>query len=1257
LYCAYFNYNGYATSGSFFSGFPTAPEINFDATFETLGVCIPNVTLEVANMGSFDSIEWYFDDGNGFVPTGITSLQYTPTVSGTYKLIGILLCSNLTLESLEVPVSFCPDDNDNDGIINCTESYGNQDVNLSNISGGNLSVGNFTYTGFTSTIGNVATTPFVGTTDGTFMSETPSKNGTVETSVTYNLNFNSDLNLLLEYATSTSLGNGLINDDEEFKIRVPNNRTITLLDPDDQLLVDTDFDGIYESGVTQFSSFEIRFMRNGTSLALGSGTFSFSFNSVDTFTYIHKNNSESNANQATFKLTAACVPLDTDNDGVIDQLDLDSDNDGIPDIVENGGQLVNLLNVDNDVNGLDDVFDISSNPIDSDNDSVYDFYDLDSDNDGITDLIETGQLGTLSDTDLDGTVDFPNYGSNGWSDTAETAPDSNIIGYIPNDEDNDGIFSYIDLDSDGDSCSDVIEAGFSDANIDNILGDIIATVNNLGLVNNATDGYTIPNSDYIIAAPISITTQPIDTDICEASNASILIESYQINSYQWEFSNDGISWSTLSDGALYDNTTTNELIVLNTPLSLNNSFYRVKLDRTGNSCGLYSEEITLTVHSLPIVNSSVVLVQCDDEDLSTIGYSPFNLTEANNEISTNAANQNFSYFLTESAAISGDTNSPDFITNPTVYVNNTISVDTVWARVESQFGCARVSEIQLNVSSTAIPSTYQRVFNKCDDFLDINGNDNENNDDYDGISFFDFSSVTSEILAFIPAGQNPLLPRYFRNEADALAEINEITDISNYRNIGYPGTQQIYVRIDSDIVNDCLGLGAHITLNVEALPIANLVNIDAQCDDDQDGLFPFDTSQIESTILNGQTLTDVSISYIDGISGNTITSLPNPYLTGTQIMTIVVSNNITLDPNGPCTDETTLEFLVYDLPVANPVNIPTVCDGEDGLDYSDGFNNFDTSAIQSAILGTQTGMEIHYYNDLGQELSNPLPNPFNTDTQTITAQVVNPLNNTCYAETNLNFIVNSLPEFTIETPQIVCSSDPTFTIILDPIESNISEIFDYEWIYLNDGTLLSNASTLSVSTPGTYRITLTKTDGTNCSKFEDFFVDASETATITHEDITIIDFSDNNSISINNANNNLGLGDYEFSIDNEMTYQDEPYFDNLPPGFYNIFVRDKRGCGTVSIVVAVLGYPKFFTPNNDGVNDYWHIKGIETIPGTVVYIFDRYGKLLKTLSHTSSGWDGTFNGQLLNVDDYWFLAKIVKSNEAFKVKGHFTLKR
>ncbi|MGY8939066.1 MAG: IgGFc-binding protein, partial [Flavobacteriales bacterium] len=128
LYCAYFNYDGFATSGSFYSGFPSAPEINFTSNIQSLGDCVPNLTLDAANTDLFDSFDWLFDDetGTGFISIGITTSNFSPTLPGKYKLVGFISCSGLTFESAEVPVSLCPDDFDGDAIID------NLDVDIDN---------------------------------------------------------------------------------------------------------------------------------------------------------------------------------------------------------------------------------------------------------------------------------------------------------------------------------------------------------------------------------------------------------------------------------------------------------------------------------------------------------------------------------------------------------------------------------------------------------------------------------------------------------------------------------------------------------------------------------------------------------------------------------------------------------------------------------------------------------------------------------------------------------------------------------------------------------------------------------------------------------------------------------------------------------------------------------------------------------------------------------------------------------------------
>ncbi|VAV85031.1 hypothetical protein MNBD_BACTEROID02-921, partial [hydrothermal vent metagenome] len=105
---------------------------------------------------------------------------------------------------------------------------------------------------------------------------------------------------------------------------------------------------------------------------------------------------------------------------------------------------------------------------------------------------------------------------------------------------------------------------------------------------------------------------------------------------------------------------------------------------------------------------------------------------------------------------------------------------------------------------------------------------------------------------------------------------------------------------------------------------------------------------------------------------------------------------------------------------------------------------------------------------------------------------------------------------------------------------------------------------------------------------------------------------------------------------------------------YNVFVRDKEGCGKDSSEVTLLDYPKFFTPNNDGYNDFWQIRGISKYPTSEIFIFDRYGKLLKQLSPTEQGWDGSFIGKQMMSTDYWFTVKL---NNGRTFQGHFTLKK
>lgn len=161
-----------------------------------------------------------------------------------------------------------------------------------------------------------------------------------------------------------------------------------------------------------------------------------------------------------------------------------------------------------------------------------------------------------------------------------------------------------------------------------------------------------------------------------------------------------------------------------------------------------------------------------------------------------------------------------------------------------------------------------------------------------------------------------------------------------------------------------------------------------------------------------------------------------------------------------------------------------------------------------------------------------------------------------------------------------------------------------------------------------------------------------------------IDVLDTN-LSIDPDQNNIeifvdGNSSYEYAI-NGGEFQDDPIFLNVPPGVNTVIINDKNGCGTTEpIEFLVVGYPKFFTPNGDGMHETWNILGIETLDNPAVFVFDRYGKLLAQLSSTG-GWDGTFNGTPMPSSDYWFRFEYGEQDNGAIVaktrKTHFTLKR
>ena len=779
----------------------------------------------------------------------------------------------------------------------------------------------------------------------------------------------------------------------------------------------------------------------------------------------------------------------------------------------------------------------------------------------------------------------------------------------------------------------------------------------------------------------------------------------------------------------------------------------------------------LIVDPLPIITDTVELKQCDDD---TDGFSLFNLNEAASDISTNYLNETFVFYPSLLDA-ENDTNAFT-AAEALVFENRTVTTDVVWARAISSENCYRIAEVTIIVSTTGLPAAFQRNFSVCDDFLDIDGNDTANNDDNDGISAFDFSSVTAEVRALFPVSQQ-LTITYYRNQADALAELNAIADPSNYRNIGYPITQQIYIRVDSDLDNDCLGFGPYITLTVEPVTAQEVGDLEL-CDDLDDGdgfngiVQTFNLESQTAAILGTQDPSDFTVTYhnsaADALSGNAPIATPAMYensVPNLETIFVRVENNL----SGCFTAQTSFDIIVNPLPVANFVEDLEVCDDNTDGSAQNGFSqSFDLELQTAGILGTQDPAQftVTYHASLADAQAGALPlgSPFSNSvpfSQIIYARVYNSLtgcangisnfnaivnpepttenaSNLSYCDDDLDgddtngfvqnidldsqiteilgplqdpddfnvtfhetqtdatdgtdalsspytnttanqqtiyvrvenkdtqcvnddftfdVIVNPLPEFTVTSPQIVCLSGPDLTIFVE----NPAAVYDYVWTDPSGNEIIG--SQITISSGGLYTVTATTTNGTGCTRTREILVNESSVATITDADVTIVDDSDNNSITIDPTN--LGIGDYQYALIDEdgiqTSFQDLPFFENLQGGFYTIVVQDKNGCRpNAKLLVSVIEFPKFFTPNNDGINDTWAIKGANStfFPSAQINIFNRFGKIVAQIDIDTQGWDGTYGGKILASDDYWFSIMLVDRNGALRErKGNFSLLR
>jgi gliding motility-associated-like protein len=478
-----------------------------------------------------------------------------------------------------------------------------------------------------------------------------------------------------------------------------------------------------------------------------------------------------------------------------------------------------------------------------------------------------------------------------------------------------------------------------------------------------------------------------------------------------------------------------------------------------------------------------------------------------------------------------------------------------------------------------------------------------------------FCEGTTNILNATQPGTNTY--KWFKNGVftGITSAIYTITDNTNFNVVEYA--------VEVTLSGACTSSGK-VNIQFTKLPVVVNQTL-VQCDDDADGITKFNLKKLDNLITTSGTVT-----YYATIGGIAITNPTNYNSTNATIYAEVEN------PFG-CKKTANITLQVSNNAVVSPINYKK-CD-TDALPQ-DGKTEFNlnTEVNPLVLFGLPTGLIVEYYNTKNDAIaqSNPLPNIFpKTDPsqQSIFARIIN--GSDCYGIIEVKLEINIFNPSNFETEIIGLCQGNKVTL------SVASTFASYVW---SNGDLDFETD---VTTAGNYSVIVTDANG--CKATKQFIVKASAPAT--EIDAVVDDFSENNIVTITYKDNG---GDYIFSIDG-INYQDSPLFNNVPTGEITIYIKDRNGCLPIaSKLIYILNYPKFFTPNGDGINDTWLIPNVKTRPNTTISIFDRFGKLLSQLNVNSKGWNGTFNGQNLPSGDYWFVLTLFNNKT---VRSHFALKR
>lgn len=483
-----------------------------------------------------------------------------------------------------------------------------------------------------------------------------------------------------------------------------------------------------------------------------------------------------------------------------------------------------------------------------------------------------------------------------------------------------------------------------------------------------------------------------------------------------------------------------------------------------------------------------------------------------------------------------------------------------------------------------------------------------------------------------PEGNTPIGYKWFRNGVLIPGETSA----------DYLVTQEGIYKVEIDYGNGCI---AEDEVLIEYSGPVSVRDTELyQCEPNANGIAIFNLFDAETTIIDGDRgLRVYSFHHSFTDAENNLNPIANPTRYRNTQVDEVVYARVLSEYGCVGVAEVTLKTRTNEV---SPFSLVS-CSNEG----TPGYATFNFSGITDelrVLFGSNS--RVSYYLSYSDAVSqnNPITSPFTNTratTQTIFVRVSGSVGCIGTSEVHLNVV--DTPEFEGPETYIYCEnifpSRITLTSGLIGGHTNV----EFDW------STGETTPEIEINEPGTYSVAVTRrrrigNQMFSCTSTRSITVVESSPANVSYE-LTGTFGDQTLTVSVN------GLGDYLYSLNGSL-YQESPVFENLEPGTYTLSVMDRNGCDTTVVTIYVLGFPNYFTPNEDGFNDYWQIKALDraNLQLKNVLIFDRFGKMIHILDLHGRGWDGTYNGALMPSSDYWFKATF---KDGSVHRGHFTLKR